>query len=456
MNSSLRNKLILSYLAIALLTAGLIFAFIRVSAASRFRMLVLDQQVSALQVNLARWYAQNGNSWHGFDPTFIIPPQRDFGPNQPRPRSSIEGRHGVVDNNWQILIPFKTLNIGETASAEWRAEATPIMVDGESVGWVLPDDAVSVVLSPDEQVFLQFIDRALLIAAAVAVGIALLTALFLARLIIRPITALTHASEQMALGDLKQEVAIRSQDELGRLAKSFNTMSQQISLSNERRRNLTAAIAHDLGTPLHIISGYVELIQDGTMAATPERMGVIATELEQIDHLIQDLDVLALTDTKNLEVYLEPVSLEQYLPRFIHAFDQRAAAKAIDLTLRICSSPLPLVQIDQDRMAQVIGNLLNNALRYTPEGGKIQVVAAETATGVQIEVLDNGIGISKEDLPFIFDRFYQADMSRGERGKRGLGLAISKGLIQAMGGTIGAESKGLQAGARFILQLPRL
>lgn len=453
MGNSLRSKLILSYLSIALLTAALIFFFIRFTSTQRLKALVLEQQVNELQLEMILWYETKG-SWDGFETYYIAlnpPPAGQPGPTAGAP---IQGKHGVIDAEKRVLIPYRSHQIGEIIPDRLIDGATAVVVAGKTVGWVVPDDFVGVVLNQEQQQFLEFTNRALLIAGAIAVAVALLTALILSRLIIRPISALTEASERMAEGDLKQEVTTHSRDEIGRLTASFNSMSQQVALSNERRRHLTAAVAHDLGTPLHIISGYVEMIQEETLDPTPKRMGIIATELAQLGHLIQDLDTLALTDTNRLETHLEPVALENYLPRFVDSFHPTASAKSIALTLDIQAESVPLVQVDQERMAQVLGNLLSNALRYTPEGREIWVVLKTADDRVQIEVSDNGIGIPAEELPFVFDRFYQVDKSRAERGKMGLGLTISKGLVEAMGGEISVDSQGEHCGSTFKVILP--
>ncbi len=231
-------------------------------------------------------------------------------------------------------------------------------------------------------------------------------------------------------------------------------MSNEIALANQRRRQLTADIAHDLSTPLQIVSGYIEAIQDGDLAPTAERMATIATELDHLRHLIQDLDLLAQTDTKTLRLQIEPLDLADFLPQTVASFKSLATERQIDLALNRLPSRLPTVQADRERLSQVLGNILNNALRHTPAGGSIAVNVARREASVQIGVRDSGEGISAETLPFIFDRFYQTDQQRSSTGKMGLGLAISKGLVEAMGGQISAESSGQNRGTTFVVTLP--
>jgi len=274
-----------------------------------------------------------------------------------------------------------------------------------------------------------------------------------ASLLLRPIHNLIKASEAMARGDLKQEIEIHLNDELGQLTASFNMMSHEVTKSNQRRRQMVADITHDLSTPLQIIAGYIEIIQDETLEATPERIGIIAAEIEHLRHLVNDLDLLVQTDSKTLTLSLEPIDLAEYLPQVVKKYTPLAQAQAIELTLAPLSN-LPSVQGDRERLSQVIGNLITNALRHTPAAGLIHISAQDGRGRVLLQVRDTGSGIAPDDLPFIFDRFYQADPSRNASGKMGLGLAISKGLVEAMNGTISVESGYIGQGAVFTISLP--
>ena len=456
MTTSLRTRLILSYLAIALLTATLIYLLIRATSDQRLKALVLEQQISEMEEQVTAWYALEG-SWEGFESYFktLHPPDAILadGSDGDR-RSPPDGAHGVVSADGETLIRFENFRPGDSVPDAFLVDALPIVVEGQTVGWIVPDDQTGISLAGEEQVYLQRTNQVVLVAGAIGVGVALLTGLGLARVLLRPITALTQASERMAQGDLKQQVPVQRDDELGKLASSFNSMSHEIALANQRRQQLTADIAPDLSTPLQIVSGYVEAIQDGDLAPTAERMATIATELDHLRHLIQDLDLLAQTDTKTLRLQIEPLDLANFLPQAIASFEPLAADRKISLALGQLPAKLPTVRADRERLTQVLSNLLNNALRHTPAGGAIDVGAARVAEGVQIAVRDSGEGISAETLPFIFDRFYQTDTQRSSAGKMGLGLAISKGLVEAMGGEISAESSGHNHGTTFIVTLP--
>lgn len=462
MTTSLRTRLILSYLAIALLTATLIYLLIRATSDQRLKTLVLEQQISEMEEQVIAWYALEG-SWEGFESYFktLHPPDAILTGSDGDRRTPPDGAHGVVSADGEVLIRFEEFRPGDSVPDAFLVDALPIVVDEQTVGWIVPDDGTGLSLAGEETVYLQRTNQVVLIAGLVGVGVALVMGLGLARVLLRPIDALTQASERMAQGDLKQQVPVQRDDELGKLATSFNSMSNEIALANQKRQQLTADIAHDLSTPLQIVSGYVEAIQDGDLAPTAERMEIIATELDHLRHLIEDLDLLAQTDTKTLRLQIEPLNLADFLPQTIASFKSLAADRKIDLELSRLPSKLPAVQADRERLTQVLGNILNNALRHTPAGGSIDVNVMQREDSVQIGVRDNGEGISAETLPFIFDRFYQTDRQRSNAGKMGLGLAISKGLIEAMGGGISADrnessdqSHSHDRGTTFVVTLP--
>lgn len=505
MRNSLRSKLILSYLAIAVLTAVAIYVLIQATSGQRLKALILEQQIVELQQQVASWYASEG-TWNGFSDYFVAlhPPPVDAiaigegpggagaapplgaggpptgrgpgpgsggpGPGGGPPPPPVDapttmemdgavqtqaiGMHGLVDADRRVLVRFRSYMPNEVVPEPVLSDAVPVEVQGETIAWIIPDSATGISLQSEETIYLQRTNQVVLGAGALAVVAALLMGMWFAQVLLRPIFALTAASEEMAQGKLKQQVAIHTNDELGQLAESFNSMSHQVAVSQQQRRQLTADIAHDLGTPLQIISGYVETIQDGTLAPTPERMGIIATEVGHLHRLIQDLNTLVQTDTQTLSLDLEPVALDEYLPRFVSSFKPLADEQKVALQLDTLPSALPQVQADQARLTQVLANLLSNALRYTPTGGNIQIAVRALADAAQIRVRDSGVGIDPSALPFVFDRFYQSDQARSSSGKMGLGLAISKGLVEAMGGEISAESPGQNQGATFVITLP--
>jgi signal transduction histidine kinase len=254
----------------------------------------------------------------------------------------------------------------------------------------------------------------------------------------------------LAHGELDQQVPVTSQDELGQLTATFNQMSADLARADQQRKRLTADITHDLSTPLQIISGYMEMLEDGMVSMTPQRIEVIKTEVDHLRRLVSDLTTLTQVEAGGLDIQMEAVQPAELLQHIYQTYQPIAARQGVTLEMK-ASADLPQIQVDEGRMQQVLKNLVENALRYTPDGGSIQLSAVLNG-GVELRVTDSGSGIDAEDLPFVFDRFYQADKARGANtGKMGLGLAICKALVTAQGGRIAAESAGSGMGASMVI-----
>jgi signal transduction histidine kinase len=204
---------------------------------------------------------------------------------------------------------------------------------------------------------------------------------------------------------------------------------------------MTADIAHELRTPLSLILGHAEAVHDGVLPPSPENFEIIREEAGRLEHLVDDLRTLSLADAGELSIEKQPVDLKKLLQDIASAYQHRVQQKSVALELDV-SSELPPVQVDANRLTQVVTNILDNALRYTPEYGKIILAVKKVEDGVRISTQDSGPGIKNgEDVNRIFDRFYRLDASRDRaEGGSGLGLAIAKSIVQAHGGQIWAES----------------
>ena len=257
----------------------------------------------------------------------------------------------------------------------------------------------------------------------------------------------------MTQGQVVQQVKVTSDDEIGKLAAAFNRMSQEVTRVNQLRRQMTADIAHDLRTPLTVIAGYIESMQDGVLQPTPQRLALIYAEIQHLQNLVGDLRMLSLVDAGELSLNPQKLSPKILLDRSATLFRNQADQGDVSIDVEADES-LPEIMVDEVRMGQVFGNLLSNALRYTPQGGKIILSAQIAADKVDIMVRDTGTGIEPEELPNIFDRFHRADKSRHtETGESGLGLAIVKALVESQGGTAWAESSP-GVGSTFHLVFP--
>lgn len=291
-----------------------------------------------------------------------------------------------------------------------------------------------------EAEFLAGVNRAAGIAAVVAVLLAVGLGLFLARRMVLPLRRLIAATQRIAGGSLKERVAVTSQDEIGELATSFNAMAAALERNEQLCRNMVADIAHELRTPLSILQAKLEALQDGVAQPTLHEIASLHEEVLLLARLVTDLRTLSLAEAGQLDLRRERVDLAALAHRAIEGMRPQADNRGLALSLD-AQPGVPLVMADPDRVFQVLGNLLSNALRYTPRGGRITVRVAVQEGQAHLAVADTGPGIPTEDMPHIFERFYRADRSRSRStGGSGLGLSIVKQLVEAMGGHISVES----------------
>lgn len=309
--------------------------------------------------------------------------------------------------------------------------------------------------TPPEALLLQRISRAILFGALAAVGLALVVGAVLARTLTRPLHELTAATHALAEGRLGQQVTVHSDDEIGELAAAFNRMSADLARTSEVRKQMTADIAHELRTPLAVLVGYAEALQDGKLAGSPQVYAALHETARHLQRLVDDLGTLALADAGELPLHRRPVEPRALLERAVLAHSVQAQQAGVDLALE-ASPDLPALNVDPDRISQVLDNLVANALRYTPAGGRIVLSAEHDARGgmVVLRVQDTGAGIAPADLPFVFERFYRGDKARQpSQGTVGLGLAIARSLVESHAGTIEVAST-LGQGTTFTIRLP--
>lgn len=268
-----------------------------------------------------------------------------------------------------------------------------------------------------------------------------------------PLADVMAAADALAAGDLTARVPERSPNEFGRLGRSFNHMAQELERAEQQRRNLTADVAHELRTPLHIIQGNLEGILDGVYEPTAEHVQATLEETQLLARLVEDLRTLSLAEMGQLAIMRQPVDVADLLADVATSFSGPAEAAGVNLRLEGETNGL-VVQGDAGRLDQILGNLVSNALRHTPAGGQVSLRAKRKDNQVCLVVEDTGTGIPAEELPFIFDRFWRGDRARSHSGGAGsgLGLAIARQLVQAQGGTIKAESE-IGRGTKITIEL---
>jgi two-component system sensor histidine kinase BaeS len=302
--------------------------------------------------------------------------------------------------------------------------------------------------------------RAMLVAlgtgTAVAVAAALVVSFLLARRIANPLATLARAAGQVARGRYSARVPDPTgSDELATLAAAFNTMAEALAASEQRRLQLLADLAHELRTPLATIDGYLEGVGDGVMAADQTTLQVLQTETARLRRLVDDLNAVSRAEARQLDLHLAACQPDTLVTSAVQAAKAAYAAKDVALTMRL-DPHLPQVAADPDRIGEVLANLLGNALRHTPAGGRVEVATTNPDGRVQLAVTDTGEGIPPELLERIFERFYRVDPARThtDAGGSGIGLTITRAIIHAHGGRIHAETQGPGRGARFVVILP--
>ena len=442
----LSTKLILAFLMISVVSTGIIVVFTRVLASREFERFMDDRYEAELAEDLARYYNRN-QSWDGVEKEF----QRDWH----EPGNYYEQRplfFSIADEQGTIIVAGNDREEGEPCSQEEFEDGFPIQSDGKTVGVLLLPMAPE--RSPLDYEFLRRLNGSIFLSAIATLALALFLGILLSRSISRPIQELTKATHHMADGKLGQQVPVRSRDELGELAQSFNKMSADLARSFNLRKQMTADIAHELRTPISLILGHAEGVKDGVLKPTRENFEIIREEAERLEHLVSDLRTLSLADAGELSVDFQPVEVNTLMSdvhtHYLTLFNQKR------ITLNLETGPVILkANLDPNRFAQVLNNILDNALRYTPENGQVQLAVRSVNNNIQISIQDSGDGVTPEEASHLFDRFYRVDESRArDDGGSGLGLAIAKSIVEMHKGRIWAESeKG--KGLRVVIELPR-
>jgi len=296
----------------------------------------------------------------------------------------------------------------------------------------------------------------LLVAGAVAAVIAAASSLFVSRRIVEPLRDMMAATRRIAAGRYGERVPVGDPVELGALSKSLNSMAASLERAEKKRLELIGDVSHELRTPLSTLQGYMEGLMEGVVEPSDETWALLYGEAERMRRIVDDLRRLSHAESGQLDleitVVLPAEAVRIAVERMVPLFDE----KGVELENAV-PEDLPPVAADGDRVVQVLTNLLGNALRHTPAGGRVAVGAEAHEKAAVFQVEDTGEGMPAGDLPRVFERFYRAEKSRSRdeaRGGSGLGLAISRALIEAMGGRIRAESPGPGKGAKFTFSLP--
>jgi signal transduction histidine kinase len=386
------------------------------------------------------------------------PGDNEPAPGGGSPRSSEET--SLSESTDAIVLTDPAMVVGGRLAAEatpttQATQRIPIYANGQQVGTlvVLSQRGTPAASAPLSDRFFDRVRLALLVGGVTALVVAVILAVFLVDGITRPLRRLAEAARRVAAGDFSHRVDVTSPLEAAQLAGSFNGMAAALEDGQRARRQLLADIVHELRTPLSVIQGTAQGFLDGVIAPDEEHSSVIRDQAALLSKLITDLRDLSLAEAGELQLEKATSDMGDLARQAVGAVQYRAREQGIELKV-LAPTNLPPCLVDRDRTLQILGNLLDNALRHTPRGGSVTVHAHEPAGPfLVVEVADTGEGIPLEHLPHIFERFYRVDAARGRGGGTGLGLAIVSQLVRAQGGSISVESEPGQ-GSVFRVSFP--
>lgn len=463
---SLLLKLIIAFWLVSLL--GIVSVALVAGRVSQteFVRFINENRYQGLLNNLSSYYTLHG-SFQGAEPLLQRAAQTGSGATR---------EFVVLDKNGNVLVKLASNLPPGIPSPDFIRFGFSIDSGGKVIAYLVPLRSPH---SPAESAAanLERINLTLLIGVIFATLIALISAWLIAHNILRPLEDLNSATQSIAAGDLDHQVRIQTRDEIGRLALSFNYMVNSLKRSRDLRRQMTADIAHELRNPLSIILGNAEALSEGVLPVTTEALDIIYDEAKHLQRLVDDLRTLSLTEAGELTLQLSPAEPRKILETCAAAFSIRAAEKGTRIELD-AAPDLPEIEVDLERILQVLANLVDNSLKHSPAGGRIvlsaalrspalaesaaqkagddlsQPAAGNPAEEVCFSVADDGEGISPEDLPFVFERFYRGKQSAARiKDGSGLGLAISRALVELHGGRISVISAAGN-GTKFSFCLP--
>jgi len=407
-----------------------------------FRRELETARMTRLGNALADMYSERGE-WGDFGPLLGL-------------AGALDGRRIVVTDQEGRVVVFTETD--DRARRLTLPGTFPISTESRQIGTIQITDSGSVAITttPDPQwsQIAAEVNQSLIWIGLVVGIVGILLVTLVSRRVLTPVRALTSAARRIGEGDLSQRVPSGEQSEIGLLSGTFNAMADGLEKAERQRRNLMADVAHELRTPLFNIQGHLEAIKDGVFEPDIGTIEIVHQQVAHVVNLVEDVRLLALAESKALHLDIQPHSVMEVLERCVKGFQPQAESKGVSLAMAI-NPDLPTMPMDRTRIAQVVGNLLQNAIFHTPSGGEVTISARQSAGNrIHVAIADTGAGIPAEDLPLVFERFYRVDRSRATAtGGSGLGLAIARELVEAHGGVIHAEST-LGKGSCFVFELP--
>ncbi len=432
---SITLRFMLAFVAVSVISTALVVILIRWRSREEFRTFLIDQNRPQIVVAFSDYYAAHG-SWAGVSDSNLAAREMPLPAPQANP-----GPYTLVDSSTgRVVMAGEGYQLGSAPPPEAVTTGIPIQENNHTVGYLIINRPLYRIPGPGTA-FLQRFNLQVALGGLIAIGIALMLAVVLARTLTRPIRELTAATQVVSAGALGHQVPVRSRDELGQLASSFNRMSADLVRSLQLRPQMTADIAHELRTPISVILGHAEAVHDGVLPASPQTFEIIREEAGRLEHLVEDLRTLSMADAGELKLQPSLASAHSLLVDAQKVYAHRAAQQHVSLELA-APDGLPELLVDRQRIKEVFANILENAFRYTPQGGRVSMSAAAVDKSVEFRISDSGHGVAPPELGLIFERFHRVQNSRTrDEGGSGLGLAIAKSIVEKHQGTMWAESK---------------
>lgn len=416
---------------------------------------------------LEMYYASNG-TWLGAEA--VLPGNGDqaTGPGQGQRRGmggmmaggagGMMGgiRYAVFDAQGNLVTGSEPAGVGSTLQPDEQDRATPLVVDGETVGWLLVQQPTQVLLDAAQASFLQQVQRTVVLAGLVAAGLALVAGVAISQVITRPLGRLTSAAQAVAAGKLGERVALPAGQaaEIDTLAQSFNHMSGALAEAEAQRRRLTTDIAHELRTPISVMRAQLQAMLDGVYPTDAAHVAVVYEQSLHLARLVDDLHTLTRAESGHLPLEVQPLDPAGLVQRAATLFEPLAQDAGLELAVEV-EPALPRIRADSDRLHQVLANLLGNALRHTPPGGSVRLGVRRVGGSVRFTVTNSGATLTAEQAEHVFDRFWRADESRQrDSGGAGLGLAIAREIVHLHGGRIWVDVRDGEA--TFAFDIPAL
>lgn len=455
----MRLRLLLSFILVTLVSVTGVALIARNNAASAVRAYMFGGSMidtNELVASLEDYYRAN-NSWQGVESLLTIPGHgMGMGKGQSGAGMMMGQRLRLADAQGNLVMDTASSNVAGKFTAEELAAAATLRVNGKVVGYLFYTGGMGY-SQGDEKMLVNRLTQAAITAGLIAGGLSLLLALFLAYGLLRPVQEMTRAAQRLGQGDLSQRVQVKGSDELAVLGRTFNHMADSLQQSEESRRAMTADIAHELRNPLAVQRANLEALQDGIYPLSAENLQPVLEQNMLLSRLVEDLRTLALADAGQLKLECTSVDFVALVGRVMDRFRPQSDAQQVSLSLQTLpgAAGSNSAWADPMRLEQILTNLLSNALRFTPQGGRIELAVTAASDAFQLSIHDSGPGIPEESMLHIFERFYRADRSRSRaEGGTGLGLAIAKQLAHAHGGSLRAANHP-QGGAVFTLTIPQ-